>query len=373
VSLPDASILEVLKDIRANAPDADVIVLTSHGTLDTAIESIRMGAFDYMAKPCPPDVLDVRIRRALESKALRNRVSLLERGLTPPDLGGEFVGQSEAFTQLLGLIDRAAPTDSTVLILGETGSGKKMVARLLHARSRRRTQPFVTVGCAELQDSLLQGELFGDERGAFTGGRARPGLFEVAHGGTLFLDEIADVSLATQAKLLRVLDTSTFTHVGGTAEIRVDVRIMAATNCDLSAMVRRGLFREDLYYRLRTLTVAVPPLRGRGGDVELLATHFVTLFNQRFGVARRLSPDARTLLRVHPWPGNVRELLHAIEAAMVVCDGAELLPEHFPTLARSATNSPGEVEMPTLRALERRHIAQALVASRGRAAAAPPP
>jgi DNA-binding NtrC family response regulator len=369
--LPDASGLDVLKDVRANAPGADVIMLTGHGTIDTAIDSIRMGAFDYIAKPCPLDELEVRIRRALERQALRNRASLLERGLTPPDLGPEFVGQSEAFTQLIGLIDRAAPTDSTVLILGETGTGKEMVAKLLHARSRRRKKPFVTVECAALQENLLQSELFGHERGAFTGAdRAKPGLFEVAHGGTLFLDEIGEVSLATQVKLLRVLDASTFRHVGGTTEIRVDVRIIAATNRDLAGMVRQGLFREDLYYRLRTLTVAVPPLRGRGGDVELLATHFVGLFNQRFGMTRRLSAEARAALRLHPWPGNVRELLHAIEAAMVVCDGADLLPEHFPAIARRSVNGPGDVEMPTLRELERRQIAQALVVSEGRRALA---
>ena len=215
-----------------------------------------MGAFDYVGKPCPLDELEVRIQRALERQALRKRATLLERGLTPPDLGSSFVGESPEFRQVLALIDRVGPTDSTVLITGETGSGKEMVAKLLHARSPRRQRPFVVVDCAALQESLLQSELFGHERGAFTGAdRAKPGLFEVAHGGTIFLDEIGEISLATQVKLLRVLDTSTFRRVGATSEIHVNVRVLAATNRDLEAMVRQGLFREDLYYRLSTITL----------------------------------------------------------------------------------------------------------------------
>jgi DNA-binding NtrC family response regulator len=365
--LPDANGLDVLKAIRAGAPAADVIMLTGHGSIDTAIESVRMGAFDYVAKPCPLDELEVRIRRALERQSLRSRASLLERGLTPPDLRGEFIGESVPFRRLLDLIERAAPANSTALILGETGSGKEMVAKLLHARSGRRKRPFVVVECAALQESLLQSELFGHERGAFTGAdRAKPGLFEVAHGGTLFLDEIGEVSLATQVKLLRVLDTSTFRHVGGTTEIRVDVRIIAATNRDLDGMVRQGLFREDLFYRLRTVTLAVPPLRERVADIRLLAEHFVALFNQRFGTSRRLGPEAEALLSRHLWPGNVRELLHAIEAAMVICDGPEILPRHLSAIApRSEALEPG-TDMPTLRESERRQIARALEVSDGR-------
>jgi DNA-binding NtrC family response regulator len=369
--LPDGSGLDVLKSLRSSVPGADVIMLTGHGSIDTAIESVRMGAFDYIPKPCPLDELEVRIRRALERQALRSRASLLERGLTPPDLRHDFVGESPSFRELVALIDRAAPSDSTVLILGETGSGKEMVAKLLHARSHRRKRPFVVVECAALQESLLQSELFGHERGAFTGAdRAKPGLFEVAHGGTLFLDEIGEISLATQVKLLRVLDTSTFRHVGGTAEIRVDARIIAATNRDLGEMVRQGLFREDLYYRLRTLTVAVPALRDRPADIELLANHFVARFNQRFGFTRRLGAGARAVLRGHTWPGNVRELMHAIEAAMVIGDGPEILPEHLRTIVPPAPAVPATAEIPTLRQSERRQIAQALQASEGHRAQA---
>jgi DNA-binding NtrC family response regulator len=362
--LPDMSGLDVLKAIREGGHDCDVIVLTGHGSIDTAIESIRMGAFDYVAKPCPLDELEVRINRALERQELRRRATLLERGLIPPDVRAYLVGESPPFRSLLQLIERVAPSESTVLIDGETGSGKEMVAKVIHARSLRRDRPFVVVECAALQESILQSELFGHERGAFTGAdRSKPGLFEVANRGTVFLDEIGETSQATQVKLLRVLDTSTFRHVGGTAEIRVDVRILAATNRDLPAMVAQGMFRQDLYYRLSTITIRVPPLRERGQDIDLLAGHFVALLNERFGLRRHLSPAALQALGRHDWPGNVRELLHAIEAAMIVCEGAEIRPEHLPAAIRSRAQAPPQEttdEVLSLDEMERRHIELAL-------------
>ena len=274
---------------------------------------------------------------------------------------------------MIELIDRAAPTESTVLILGPTGAGKEMVAKLLHARSPRRRRPFVTVECSTLQESLLQSELFGHERGAFTGAdRMKPGLFEVAHGGTLFLDEIGEVSLATQVKLLRVLDTSTFRRVGGTREIQVDVRVIAATNRDLAAMVAQGLFRQDLFYRLSTLTIQVPPLRERPEDIDRLAQHFVALFNERFGRRRQLSAAALALLRGHPWPGNVRELLHTIESAMILGDGHEILPSHLPpALSNGASGSTASsTGISTLRETEKAQIRSALAATGGHRAQA---
>ena len=366
--LPDIDGLEVLRGLRASCPSADVIMLTGHGSIDTAIDAIKMGAFDYVAKPCPLEELEVRIQRALERQGLRRRATLLERALTPADIGSGLIGEAPAFRRVREMIERVAPTSSTVLITGETGSGKEMVAKLLHARSDRRERPFVTVECAALQETLLQSELFGHERGAFTGAdRAKPGLFEVAHGGTIFLDEIGEISQATQVKLLRVLDTSTFRHVGGTAEIRVDVRIIAATNRDLEAMVRQNLFREDLFYRLRTITIRLPPLRERVGDVTLLATRFVEILNDRFGTRKRLSAAALRTLEQHSWPGNVRELLHAVEAALVVCDGAELLPEHFTTLARPASFAPAaSAGAPlTLEQMEKMHIVAVLRSTGG--------
>jgi DNA-binding NtrC family response regulator len=371
--LPGMDGLETLKAVRARNAATEVIMLTGHGSIDTAIESIRVGAFDYVIKPCPLDELQIRIQRALERRSLRQRASLLERGLTPPDLAGSFIGESPEFQRLLQLIERVGPSDSTVFISGETGSGKERLAKLIHARSSRKSRPFVIVDCAALQENLLQSELFGHERGAFTGAdRAKPGLFEVAHGGTIFLDEIGEISQATQTNLLRVLDTSVFRHVGGTAEIRVDVRVLAATNRDLGSMVRKGLFREDLYYRMTTISLEIPPLRGRGGDVELLARHFVGVLNERFASSRTIGKEAMETLRRHSWPGNVRELKHAVEAAMVVCEGSEILPEHLPAAVRGglqavrgsapvAENGP----FPTLEELELSHIRRALQSSNG--------
>ena len=376
--LPDMGGLDALREIRNKRPATDVIMLTGHGSLDDAVESIRIGAFDYVTKPCPLDELEMRIRRALERQALRRRTSLLERGLTPPDLGSTFVGESPGFRRVIDLIERVAPTDSTVLITGETGTGKEMVAKLLHARSARRHQPFVVVECAALQETLLQSELFGHERGAFTGAdRAKAGLFEVAHGGTIFLDEVGEVSPATQVKLLRVLDTSTFRHVGGTSEVHVDVRVLAATNRNLPDMVAQGLFREDLYYRLSTVTLRLPPLRERCADIELLAEHFLALMGDRSGVRRRLGPGTIEALRRHPWPGNVRELKHVIEAAIVVSDGPEILPGHLSI--GTAPSHPGaaygnhDPHLVRLDEMERAHITrvlQAMGGHRGRAASA---
>lgn len=375
LQLPDVSGLDVLKALKEKDVAGEVVMLTGHGSIDTAIESIRIGAFDYVSKPCPLDELEIRIQRALERRALRDRATLLERGLTPPDLGSVFIGESPQFRQILGLIGRVAQSDSTVLITGETGTGKEMAAKLVHARSARRARPFVTVECAALQESLLQSELFGHERGAFTGAdRTKPGLFEVASGGTILLDEIGEVSLATQVALLRVLDTGTFRHVGGTDEIRVDVRILAATNRDLAGMVRQGLFREDLYYRLSTIGIRLPPLRERPGDVRILARHFVGLFNARFAVRRDLDEAAMAVLESHTWPGNVRELLHVVEAAMVVCDGPTIGAHHLPDLVRPSRAVEQRASAPppgispsasggrsmTLEEVEREHIERVL-------------
>jgi len=380
LQLPGISGLDVLKALRERRAPGEVVMLTGHGSIDTAIEAIRIGAFDYVSKPCPLDELEIRIQRALERQALRERASLLERGLTPPDLGSAFIGESATFCGVLRLLERVAQADSTVLITGETGTGKEMAAKLIHVRGSRRARPFVTVECAALQESLLQSELFGHERGAFTGAeRTKHGLFEVASGGTIFLDEIGEVSPATQVTLLRVLDASTFRHVGGTHEIRVDVRVLAATNRDLAGMVRQGLFREDLYYRLSTISVHLPPLRERREDIALLARHFVDLFSTRFGVERRLSDDALAVLSAHPWPGNVRELLHVVEAAMVLCEGPVIRQDHLPAavrsdmagtgLARTETQAPSSDAVEggtlTLEAVERAHIERVLRAHHG--------
>jgi DNA-binding NtrC family response regulator len=373
--LPGMDGVETLKAIRAHNPSIEVIMLTGHGSIDSAIESIRDGAFDYVTKPCPLDEIQIRVQRAIERRALRQRTSLLERALMPADPTASFVGESAEFRRMLHLVELVGPSDSTVLIAGETGSGKERIAKLIHARSPRKAKPFVVVDCAALQESLLQSELFGHERGAFTGAdKAKPGLFEVAHGGTIFLDEIGEISQATQVSLLRVLDTSVFRHLGGTRELRVDVRVLAATNRDLRAMVAKGLFREDLFYRMSTITVEIPALRKRAGDIELLARHFVKVQNERYGTAKVLGESAVAALCGHAWPGNVRELLHAVEAAAVVCEGGEIRAEHLPASVRAAgpADAPaalpvaaGETQFPTLVDLELMHIRRALASSRG--------
>ena len=367
--LPGMSGLETLRSIIARVPSTEVIMLTGHGSIDTAIEAIRIGAIDYVVKPCPLDELDVRIQRALERRALRRRTKLLERGLIPPNLESSFIGDSPEFRRMLNVIRRVAPSDTAVLIMGETGAGKERVAKLIHAHSLRSAKPFVVVECAALQENLLQSELFGHERGAFTGAdRAKPGLFEVADGGTIFLDEIGEISPTTQTTLLRVLDTSTFRHLGATREIHVDVRVITATNRDIPAMVRKGLFREDLFYRLSTITVEVPPLRERTGDVDLLVQQFAARLNVQFGSNKQFSRETLDLLRRHTWPGNVRELLHVVEAALVMCEGSIVLPEHLPGALRSAgaMMRPEPVPLvqqpPSLEAAERAHILAALKA-----------
>lgn len=370
--LPGMNGLETLRSIIAKAPSTEVIMLTGHGSIDTAIEAIRIGAFDYVVKPCPLDELDIRIQRALERRALRRRANLLERGLTPTNLESSFIGESPEFRRLLNVIHRVAPSETAVLIMGETGTGKDRVAKLIHAHSLRSAKPFVIVECAALQENLLQSELFGHERGAFTGAeRAKPGLFEVADGGTIFLDEIGEISPATQTTLLRVLDSSTFRRLGATKEIHVDVRVITATNRDIPAMVRKGMFREDLYYRLSTITVDVPPLRARAGDIDLLARQFAARLNLQFGSNKRFSEEALEVLRHHSWPGNVRELLHVVEAALVLCEGSTVLPPHLPGTLRNsgsmlrADPATAARQPASLEAAERAHIVAALEACDG--------
>ena len=377
--LPDHDGLWTLRTLRDRGVTAEVVMLTGHGTIDSAIEAIRLGAFDYTIKPCPVDELEVRLQRAYEHQTLEERTSVLERGLQLADQGPSVVGSTPAFLELRRTVDQLAPTDSTVLILGETGAGKEAIAKLIHSRSDRADRPFVIVECATLQEDLLQNELFGHEKGAFTGAdRAKPGLFEVAHGGTIFLDEIGEVSPATQVKILRVLDTGMFRRVGGTEERRVDARILAATNRDIPALVQRGLFREDLYYRISTFTLKLPPLRERKEDIEALVEHAVARFNRRFSRDVRVGVAAMEVLRRYAWPGNVRELIHTIERATIVCEGAEILPAHLPCTivehkpeppnpGRSGSNGdPAPLRLMTLEEAERAHIKAVLEAVGGR-------
>jgi len=362
--LPDLDGIEVLSRLRELDADAAVIVLTGHGTIDTAIEAIRRGAYDYLEKPCPIDKLEVAIEKAEERVRLVRRQKVLEDGYGAADPGPRLIGSSSLFRELLEKVTRVARAEATTLILGETGSGKEVVATLLHARSPRWNGPFIAVNCAALHEELLQSDLFGHERGAFTGAaRRKHGLFEVASGGTIFLDEIGDASLEIQAKLLRVLETGRFRRLGGTEEIAVDVRAVAASNRDLREEIARGRFREDLYYRLSTLTLEVPPLRERGADIGELVDHFVERFNRRLGSSRRFSDEAQAVLSRYPWPGNVRELIHVVQQAVILAEhdviGVADLPSATRGAAAPAAAREGE-NTHSLEQVQKRHVLSVL-------------
>lgn len=357
--LPDIDGIEVLKKLRSAEVPAGVLMLTGHGTIDTAIQAVRLGAYDYLEKPCPLDRMDMAIQKAHEHLRLVERQRVLEDGYTAPDIGPEFIGQSPALEKVRQAITRIAPTDSTTLILGETGVGKEMVARLVHAQSRRRERPFIVVDCAALHEHLLQSELFGHEKGAFTGAaRLKHGLFEVGNTGTIFLDEVGEMSPEVQAKLLRVLETGRFRRLGGTKEIAVDVRVISATNRDLRSAIARGHFREDLFFRLASLTIEIPPLRERRDDVRALVEHFTDQFNLRFSRSKRFSPAAMEALLRYRWPGNVRELTHAVQQSIVLTDRDVIEPEDLPAAITlgGAGSAPDTDETLSLREAQRRHV-----------------
>lgn len=359
--LPDMDGLEVLKQLQEDSSPAGVIVLTGHGTIDTAIQAIRMGAHDYLEKPCSIAKVELTIQKTGQHMALVERQRVLQDGYSPPDVSAGMIGASPAFMELRQLITRIARSDSTTLITGETGVGKEMVATLLHAQSLRNDAPFVIVDCTVLGEEMLRSELFGHEQGAFTGAaRRKHGLFEVAHGGTLFLDEVGETSPDTQSKLLRVLETGRFRRVGGNSEIAVDVRVISATNRDLEDAIRRGRFREDLYFRLATLTIRVPPLRERVEDVGLLVEHFTNRFNRCLSLSTRFSAKAVEVMERYAWPGNVRELIHVVEQAMVLTDSDVLHSEDLPPALFGESPAPArtdEKDVPlTLRELQRQHV-----------------
>lgn len=357
--LPDMDGIEVLKKLRSADVPVGVLMLTGHGTIDTAIQAVRLGAYDYLEKPCPLDRMDMAIQKAHEHLRLVERQRVLEDGYTAPDIGPEFIGQSPALEKVRQAIARIAPTDSATLILGETGVGKEMVARLVHAQSRRRERPFIVVDCAALHEHLLQSELFGHEKGAFTGAaRLKHGLFEVGNTGTIFLDEVGEMSPEVQAKLLRVLETGRFRRLGGTKEIAVDVRVISATNRDLRSAIARGHFREDLFFRLASLTIEIPPLRERRDDVRALVEHFTGQFNLRFARSKRFSPAAMEVLLRYRWPGNVRELTHAVQQSIVLTDRDVIEPEDLPAAITlgGMDRAPSAGEPPSLREAQRRHV-----------------
>ena len=357
--MPGADGSEVMAWIHRHRPDLPVVVLTAFGSIPGAVDAMRLGAFDYLAKPLPdPEALRDVVRRALA-------------GSPRPRSVGEVIAEDPAMQAVVQTARRAALANSTVLLLGESGTGKEVVARLIHDSSPRAAEPFVAVNCAALSETLLESELFGHEKGAFTGAQSKhTGKFEQADGGTLMLDEVGETSPAMQAKLLRVLQERSFQRVGGEAPIHVDVRVVAATNRELATMVQEGTFREDLYYRLEVVPIRIPPLRERGKDVIPLAEHFLQLLGRgrRERSRPELTPAAREVLLAHTWPGNVRELQNVLERALVLSGGAAI--DAGDLALGTAPGSGGGAGLPgdgggTLKDMERQAIQQALSAEQG--------
>jgi DNA-binding NtrC family response regulator len=330
--MPKMDGLDLLRALKTDVPFASVILLTGQGSIDTAVTAMREGAYDYLTKPVDVARLRVLIPKAAErGEALRD-VALLRRKLSQVWGMGRLVGTSHGMQEVYRLIEVAAPTPAAVLISGESGTGKELVARTLHELSPRAKGPFVAVNCAAIPETLLESEIFGHEKGAFTGAlERRPGCFELAHEGTIFLDEIAEMNPGTQAKFLRILQDGTVRRLGGKTEIKVDVRVLAATNKDPVKAIQEGTFREDLYYRLNVVSLALPPLRERRDDIPALVQAFIEEFNARYDKRIR-SVDESVLngLIAQAWPGNVRELRNTLERAIIVCDGDTILPRHMP-------------------------------------------
>jgi DNA-binding NtrC family response regulator len=365
--LPDSDGLTVLKKVKEADPETLVILLTAHSSVEIAVEAMKLGAYHYANKPFDVDEVALLVERALETTRLRREVRTLRASQARPYSLDRIVGESQPVVAMRALLQKiAASPASTVLLTGESGTGKDLAAKVIHYTSSRAGQPFMNITCSALPDTLLESELFGHERGSFTGAdRQKRGLIEMSDGGTVFLDEIGEMVPALQAKLLRFLEEKTFKRVGGTQDLRVDVRVIAATNRNLEDEVRKGHFREDLYYRLNVLPIAIPPLRMRATDIPLLVHFYVDSYNTEFRKRiRRVSTEAMARLRAHPWPGNVRELRNAVERAMLLVEGEELTPEHFQVSTTSLTRLGEGVELPVagvnLEQLERSLVVQAL-------------
>lgn len=360
INMPGTDGMETLRSIKDMGSLAEVVMLTGHGTIDRAIEAMKLGAYDFLTKPCKLARLEIVLQKAYEKKIMHTQ-NLVFRDIVAPSLHEPFIGKCKAVKKMLKVVDKIAPYDTPVLIQGESGTGKELVARMIHAKSRRSRQPFLAVNCGLLHEQLLASELFGHEKGAFTGAsQSKPGLFEAADGGTILLDEISETSPSVQVSLLRVLQSGEIRRVGSNAIHRVNVRILSATNRNLLEEVRQNRFREDLLFRLNTITVEMPPLRDRVEDISLLAEHFLGRLTEYEG-AKTLSPGAIRALKRYNWPGNVRELKNVIERACLLSENVEIRLADL-TLATPASPAGDEEELLTLslREMERRHIQRIL-------------
>jgi two-component system, NtrC family, response regulator AtoC len=345
VVMPEMGGLELLRALREKQVEATVIMMSAYGNLDTAVEAMKLGAYDYVSKPFKPDEILLTLKKAEERETLRRENRLLREAVSRDYAFANIIGKSPKMVQVFETIKKIAEYKTSVLILGESGTGKEMVAKAVHFNSPRSEGPFVAVNCGAIPETLLESELFGFEKGAFTDAKKeKRGSFEMAHGGTLFLDEIGEMSLAAQVKILRVLQEGEIKRLGSEKTIKVDVRIIAATIRDLSRAVLEGKFREDLFYRLNVLPLQLPPLRERKEDISLLAEHFIGKYNREHGLAvEGLAEPAMALLLEYAWPGNVREMENAIERAMILSPDCRIGPESLPPEIRNGARLPGEI------------------------------
>lgn len=331
LKMPDISGMEVLSRVKAHDPDSAIIVMTAYGTIETAVEAMKRGAFDFLQKPFDTSHLHMVIGRALENQRLVAENHLLREELAESLGFSDIIGSSEIMIEVMRLVQKVAPSDTTVLLTGESGTGKELFARAIHSLSSRHAKPYITINCAAIPGELLENELFGSEKGAFTSSHARKmGKFEIANGGTVFLDEIGDLEFSLQAKLLRVLQEQTFERLGGNKPLKVDVRIITASNVNLQEAIAKKRFREDLFYRLSVFPIHIPPLRERREDISPLGNYFVDKYWRQMKKGEKsLSREALAILERYHWPGNVRELENTIERAIILAEGKKIKPEHL--------------------------------------------
>ena len=331
VRMPKVGGIDLLKKIREISPDTETVMLSGYGTMDNAIEAMKAGACDFLNKPCHLSEIEIALNNAYEKKVLKKQNLMLKNELKRKERFPELIGKSKKLGEVLTIIEKVAPLDSTVLILGESGVGKELVAKAIHRNSERAEQPFIIMDCCSLTENLLQSELFGHEKGAYTGANSlKHGLFEVADGGTLFIDEIGEISPTIQTGLLRVLESGSFRRLGGIKDLHVDVRILAATNRDLVQAIKEGQFREDLFFRLNVVSITVPPLRERKKDITLLVDHALKTCRIPGSRGKSFSEAAKEILQTYLWPGNVRELFNVIERATILSDSQVVQPKDLP-------------------------------------------
>ena len=371
LKMPVMDGMQLLRRMNIEERGCVVIVLTGHGTIESAVEAMQCGAADYLTKPCNPDALLIKVEKLLETRRLQQEVSQLRREVWAYKKFGELIGQSPAMQDIYAVIQAVSTNKSTVVITGESGTGKELVARTIHQKGPLAAQPFVALNCGAMSETLLDSQLFGHRRGAFTGAIAdHNGVFQAAHGGTLFLDEIAEIPLALQVKFLRAIQEREVSPLGAGKPVSVDVRIIAASNRELSQAVEDGAFREDLFYRLNVIPIHLPPLRQRSEDIPLLIDHFIAVFSAAYKVEpKMIAPQALAKLQAYAWPGNIRELQNVIERLFALCPGHEIglddLPEPIAGLHDAPTPLETEARLPSLEEMEKSLIAAALDKSRG--------